>query len=133
MLIDAKKIEKFTDLKTWQESHKIIMEVYAITGKFPKEELFGLTSQMRRSAVSITSNIAEGFGRNTFKDKVHFFYQARGSMVELKNQLIISRDVHYMSESEYLILDKKIDDTQRLLHGLIRKTNEMSVKVNSNP
>ena len=128
MSINSKKIERFTDLRTWQESHKVVIEVYAITKKFPKEELFGLTSQMRRSAVSITSNIAEGFGRNTFKDKVHFFYQARGSMTELRNQFILSRDICYISESEYMIMDKKIDDAQRLLHGLISKTNLIATK-----
>ena len=131
--VATKKIERFTDLKTWQEAHKVVIEVYTITKKFPSNELFGLTNQIRRSAVSITSNIAEGFGRNTFKDKkVHFFYQARGSIAELRNQLIISRDVYYISESEYSALDKKADDAQRLLHGLIRRTNSMSVRGNSN-
>lgn len=123
-----KKIQTFTDLKTWQESHKVVLDVYAITKKFPRDELFSLTSQMRRSAVSITSNIAEGFGRNTFKDKTHFFYQARGSMTELRNQFILSRDVSYISESEYLLMDRQIDHAQRLLHGLITKTNSMASK-----
>ena len=119
-------IEKFTDLKTWQEAHQVVLDVYKITKKFPKEELFGLSSQMRRSAVSITSNIAEGFGRNTLKDKAHFFYQARGSMTELRNQFIISKDIGYISELEYSNMEKKADDTQRLLHGLIRKTNSIA-------
>ena len=120
------KIDKFTDLITWQEAHKSVLDIYHVTKKFPKEELFGLTSQMRRSAVSITSNIAEGFGRNTMRDKVHFFYQARGSMSELRNQLLIARDIKYISESEYLVIDTKIDDSQKLLHGLIRRTNQIA-------
>ena len=119
---EASQILKFTDLKTWQESHKIILEIYIKTRKFPRDEIFGLTSQMRRAAVSITSNIAEGFGRHTFKDKIHFYYQARGSMTELRNQLILARDISYMSESEYIDMDNQIDIAQRLLHGLISKT-----------
>ncbi|MDD5165356.1 MAG: four helix bundle protein [Candidatus Pacebacteria bacterium] len=120
------QIEKFTDLKTWQEAHSVVIDIYKITKKFPKEELFGLTNQMRRSAVSITSNIAEGFGRNTLKDKARFFYIARGSMVELRNQLIISKDIQYISETEYVTFENKIDNAQRLLHGLIRKTNAIA-------
>ena len=122
----TRKIERFTDLMTWQESHLAVLSIYRITKKFPKDELFGLTSQVRRSAVSITSNIAEGFGRHTFKDKVHFYYQARGSMTELRNQLIISKDVSYISESEYKELETRLDNAQRLLHGLINKTSALT-------
>jgi four helix bundle protein len=118
----TRKVERFTDLMTWQESHQAVLSIYRITKKFPKDELFGLTSQVRRSAVSITSNIAEGFGRHTFKDKVHFYYQARGSMTELRNQLIISKDISYISDAEYKELETRLDNAQRLLHGLINKT-----------
>jgi four helix bundle protein len=117
------KIEKFTDLKTWQESHKAVIEIYKLTKKFPKDELFGLISQMRRSAVSITSNIAEGFGRHTFKDKIHFYYQARGSLFELRNQIILSRDISYLSDSEFLKLDFSLEVVQKMLNGLISKTH----------
>jgi len=123
------RIEKFTDLKTWQEAHKVVLDVYQITKKFPKEELFGLSNQMRRSAVSVTSNIAEGFGRNTFKDKVHFFYQARGSMTELRNQFIIAKDIGYISIPEYSKIEGTIDISQRLLHGLITKTNSLTNRI----
>ena len=116
-------IRKFTDLIAWNESHTLVLNIYARTKKFPKDELFGLTSQMRRSAVSVTSNIAEGFGRHTFKDKVHFFYQARGSLAELRNQLIISRDLSYMTQIEYNELEIIVDKSQRLLQGLITSTN----------
>ena len=111
---------------TWKESHQVVLNVYALTKKFPRDEVFGLTSQMRRSAVSVTSNIAEGFGRNTFKDKVHFFYQARGSLTELRNQLMVSKDISYISEVEYANIDDMIDRSQRLLHGLITKTNSIT-------
>lgn len=120
------KIINFTDLNAWKESHKVVLFIYARTEKFPSKEMFGLTNQMRRAAVSITSNIAEGFGRHTFKDKVHFFYQARGSISELRNQLIIAKDISYISLVEYDELNKQIDVAQRLIHGLIRKTNSLS-------
>ncbi len=119
------KIEKFTDLKTWQECHGVVISIYELTKKFPKEELFGLTSQMRRAAVSVTSNIAEGFGRRTFKDKVHFYYQARGSMTELSNQLLVSRDINYISSEEYERIYNVIDQSQKLLYGLISKTSSV--------
>lgn len=125
-MADSKKIERFTDLNAWQESHKLVIVIYRLTRKFPKDELFGLTSQMRRSAVSITSNIAEGFGRRTFKDKAHFYYQGRGSISELRNQLILSRDIAYISSKEFLDTDQQIDHAYRLLQGLITKTNSYS-------
>jgi four helix bundle protein len=94
---DNKRIVAFTDLVTWQEAHNLVLMVYAVLKKFPREETYGLKSQMQRSAVSITSNIAEGFGRNGYKERVQFYYVAQGSLMELKNQLIISKDIHYIS------------------------------------
>ena len=79
--MNNQKIKSFTDLKTWQEGHQIVILVYKITKEFPKEEIFGLVSQMRRAVVSITSNIAEGFGRQTYKEKVQFYYIAQGSLI----------------------------------------------------
>ena len=70
----SEKIRNFTDLNAWKESHKLVLEIYRITKNFPREEIFGLTSQMRRAAVSVTSNIAEGFGRYSGKEQVQFFY-----------------------------------------------------------
>ncbi len=78
-----KQIKDFTDLKVWQAGHTLAIDVYAITKTFPREKIYSLTDQMRRAAVSVTSNIAEGFGRNTYNDKVQFFYQAQGSLIEL--------------------------------------------------
>ncbi|MFZ2190432.1 MAG: four helix bundle protein, partial [Candidatus Magasanikiibacteriota bacterium] len=87
------KIKKFTDLNAWKEGHKLVLQIYEITRNFSKEELFILVSQMKRCDVSITSNIAEGFGRQSYKEKIQFYFIALGSVTELQNQLLISKDV----------------------------------------
>ena len=95
------KIRNFTDLRAWQEGHKLVLYVYQLTRKFPKEELFALTSQLRRAVTSITSNIAEGFSRHSYKEKVNFYHISLGSTTEVENQLIISKDIGYISEMEF--------------------------------
>lgn len=116
------KIKSFTDLIAWQENHKLVILIYKITKSFPQEETYSLVDQMRRAAVSITSNIAEGFGRQTYKDKVHFYYQAQGSLVELKNQIIIAKDVGYLNKEEFGDLIFQADIGHKLLQGLITKS-----------
>lgn len=116
------KIKEFTDLKTWQEGHKLVLLVYNETKQFPKEETYSLTDQMRRSATSITSNIAEGFGRQSYKEKVQFYYLAQGSLTELKNQIIIARDVGYLKDKSFYVFTEKINLTHQLLQGLIKKS-----------
>ena len=116
------QIHDFIDLHAWQESHKVVVDIYKLTKKFPKDELFGLTSQMRRSAVSITSNIAEGFGRHTYKERAQFYCVARGSVSELKNQLLISRDISHITDSEYKEINDRLSTSHQLLQGLITKT-----------
>ncbi len=123
MIQDSRiKIREFTDLIAWKEAHKVVLSIYEITIKFPKEEIFGLTNQMRRSAVSITSNIAEGFGRQTIKEKVQFFYMAHGSLTELKNQIFISRDINYIDNKKSGELLDNLSVAHALLQGLITKT-----------
>ena len=82
------KIKSFTDLQVWQEGHKLVLLIYKVTKKFPKEELFGLTNQIKRAGVSITSNIAEGFSRQSYKEKLQFYYMSLGSLTEIQNQLL---------------------------------------------
>jgi len=79
------KIESFTDLIVWQEGHSLVIKIYCVTKNFPKEEIFSLINQMKRAAISITSNIAEGFGRQTLKEKIQFYYMSQGSLTESKN------------------------------------------------
>jgi len=116
------KIKQFTDLKVWQEAHKLVLMIYGITKIFPKEELFGLTNQMRRAAISITSNIAEGFGRHSYRERVQFYYLSQGSLTELKNQIIAARDIGYLDDKNYENLSIQADIAHQLLQGLIRKS-----------
>ncbi len=116
------KIKEFTDLIVWQEGHKLVILIYEITGKFPTKEKYSLIDQMRRAVTSITSNIAEGFGRHSYREKTQFYYLSQGSLTELKNQLLIARDIKYFDEKTYLILSEKANFTHQLLQGLIKKT-----------
>ena len=90
-------IDHFTKLIAWQKNHELVLLIYKTTKRFPKNEMFGLTSQIRRAASSITANIAEGFGRYYPKDKTRFYYQARGSSSEVQDQMILAKDLKYLS------------------------------------
>ncbi|MFZ2189115.1 MAG: four helix bundle protein [Candidatus Moraniibacteriota bacterium] len=109
------KIKSFTDLYAWQEGHKLVLMIYGVTKSFPREELFGLVSQMRRAAISITSNVAEGFSRSTAKDKCQFYSIAHGSLTELQNQLIVGRDIGHINKEEF----NKIANQTIIVHKLI--------------
>ena len=113
------KIQKFTDLYTWQSGHQLVLQIYEDTNSFPKAEMFGLTNQMRRAAVSITSNIAEGFGRSSEKEKIQFYAIARGSLTELQDQLIIAKDIRYLSDMAFDNLWQQSVTVHKLLNGLI--------------
>ncbi len=116
------KIKTFTDLNTWKESHKLLLLIYRETKKFPKEEMFCLTSQMRRAALSVTSNIAEGFGRQGVKEKIQFYYIAQGSLTELKNQILAAKDIGYIDKGVLNELALQANTSHQLLQGLITKT-----------
>ena len=118
------KIESFRDLNIWKLGKEIVLDTYKITKSFPEFEKFGLTSQIQRAAVSITSNIAEGFGRQSYKEKVQFYYLAHGSMTEVKNQLILSRDLKYITDKDFDGALEKLISSQRLLQGLIRASKK---------
>jgi len=120
------QIKEFTDLEAWKEAHKLVLLVYMTTKKFPPDELFGLVSQLRRASISITSNIAEGFSRYHYADRIRFYYMARGSLSEVQNQLLASRDLQYIPNLEYENFKKNIDHVFALLNGLIQSTNQRS-------
>ena len=119
------KIKHFKDLLVWQKAHELALKVYKYTEKMPKTELFGMTSQLRRAATSITANIAEGMGRNSYADRVRFYYNARGSIYEVENFLITAKDLGYISEANYNELMELLDFTRKILNNFIKKTEEM--------
>jgi four helix bundle protein len=124
MLDSSKKtITTFTDLIVWQKSHLVVIDIYKITASFPREEQFGLTSQMHRCAVSITSNIAEGFGRKSASEKDQFYAIASGSITELKNQLLIARDIDLIDKKRFDKIADKTNEAHKILNGL-RKANK---------
>jgi len=116
------KIQSFTDLKVWQEAHKLVLLVYKLTKNFPREEIFGLVSQTRRAAVSITSNIAEGFSRQSYKEKLQFYYIALGSLTELQNQLLLAKDLNYLKQKEFDEFTEQTTSVHRLLNSFVSKT-----------
>ncbi|OGG29512.1 hypothetical protein A2971_02390 [Candidatus Gottesmanbacteria bacterium RIFCSPLOWO2_01_FULL_46_21] len=122
IVYDKAKIKNFTDLDAWKEAHKLVLTVYNITKLFPSEEMFGLVSQMRRSAVSITSNIAEGFSRQSYKEKLQFYSIALGSTTELQNQILIARDVSFIEKDIFQEISEQIIKVHKIINGLIKKS-----------
>ena len=114
------KTFSFEKLIAWQKARELALEIYKITKLFPKDELFGITSQMRRCSVSVASNLAEGSGRNSMKDKARFTEIAYGSALELLNQLILSFDFEYIEEQKYIEIREKITEVTVLINGLYK-------------
>ena len=121
-------IRNFTDLEAWKDAHKLTLLIYKVTKNFPKEEIFGLVSQIRRAVISVESNIAEGFARFHYKDRLNFYFQSRGSISEVESQSITSKDLGYMKESEFKEIFDQAEKVGRILSGLIRSTDELSKK-----
>ena len=113
-------IETFRDLDVWKAAHELVLAVYRLTRKFPKDELFGVTSQVRRSATSIPANIAEGFGRHGTKEFLRFIRIANGSLQETKYFLLLAKDLGYMTPEEHASATEFSDRTGALLGGLQR-------------
>ncbi|OGE05573.1 hypothetical protein A3B51_00960 [Candidatus Curtissbacteria bacterium RIFCSPLOWO2_01_FULL_41_18] len=114
------KIKSFTDLNVWKEGHKFVLLVYKLTENFPTGEKFGLVNQLRRAAVSVTSNISEGFSRGSRKEKIQFYRMALGSLAESQNQLIISKDLGYLSEGAFKQVFEQSTVVTKLLLGTIK-------------
>lgn len=112
------KAKRFEHLEVWKKSHELVLNIYNITRDYPSEEKFGLVSQMRRAAVSIPANIAEGFKKRSLKDKSNFYNIAQGSLEELKYYLILSKDLGYCKDTSNL--HESIETIGKMLYGLIR-------------
>jgi four helix bundle protein len=108
----------FEKLTVWHKAKDLVLDIYRMTREFPKEELYTMTSQLRRAAISIPSNLAEGTSRKTNRDKAHFTTVAFSSLMEVANQLIISYELGYMSEEDYLDTREKIQEVGRMLNAL---------------
>jgi four helix bundle protein len=113
-------ISSFTDIRAWKLSKDLAIDIYKITEKYPKTEIFSLVPQMKRSAVSVASNIAEGFGRYSNKDQEHFYIMASGSLYELKNQIIISYELGFIHKDDFDNLIKKTDVAHKTLNAFIK-------------
>jgi four helix bundle protein len=112
------------DLEVWKNSIRLVTTIYSVTKGFPKEELYGLTNQMRRCAVSIPSNIAEGAARNTTKEFIHFLHIARGSLAELETQLIVCHNLSYITDEIFTDFENEIKIIGGQLSGLLRSLKE---------
>jgi four helix bundle protein len=112
-------VKSFHDLVAWQQAMELVTEVYKMSQKFPKEEVFGLTSQIRRAAVSIPSNIAEGRGKSSTGEFQQFLYHARGSLAEVETQLLIALNLGYLEKPEIAHIMELINRVGKLLHGLL--------------
>ncbi len=116
------KIKSFTDLDAWKEGHKLVLMVYKITRVFPKEETFSLVIQMRRCVVSVTSNIAEGFSRQSYKEKLQFYSVAQGSVTELQNQLLVARDIGCVARDKFNETAEQTVKVHKIINGLIKSS-----------
>jgi len=114
-------MKDFKELKVWQRSHQIALKIYKITASFPKEELYGLVSQMRRSSSSIPTNIAEGCGRGSDADFARFLQIAMGSASELEYQLLLSVDLGFIKQETYQTINLELIETKRMLNSFLQK------------
>jgi len=111
------KVKSFEDLEVWKKTHQLVLDVYRITGRFPAEEKYSLASQMRRSAISIPANIAEGFKKRSLRHKANFHNIAQGSLEEVRYYVILSKDLNYLNETRGLL--DSTTEIGRMLNGLI--------------
>lgn len=116
-MVDGIKINSFEQLTVWQESQKLAVDIYKATRNFPKDEIFAMTSQIRRAASSISANIAEGFGRMSTNDKLHFYTMAYGSLLEVKNFLYLSNKLGYVSDDTMNETLKQCTSCQKLINA----------------
>ena len=113
-------LKNYRDLKVWQKAYQLCLEVYRVTKEFPSEEKYGLVSQIRRAAVSIPSNVAEGYGRKTTPEYIQFLYVAYGSLCELETQILLSGDLGFVDSKEIEAIEGKIGELERMLKALIK-------------
>ena len=124
--MEHKKVESFKDLIVWQKGISLVNDIYKVTKHFPKEELYCITSQIRRAAISIPTNIAEGWGRGTTRNYIQFLEIARGSLFELNTLIIISYNQEYINKEVCDDIENKLNEIGRMLNTLISKLESTS-------
>jgi four helix bundle protein len=117
--IEGDPVTDFKQLKVWRKALEMTLETYRVTAAFPREEMYGLTSQLRRAAASIGANIAEGCGRRSDGEMCRFLQIARGSASETEYHVLLARDLHLLAEKDFQMLTQKADELQRMLTGLM--------------
>lgn len=125
-------MQNYQDLKVWQKSHQFVLAVYQLTNDFPKTEIFGLTSQMRRATVSISANLAEGCGKNSMLDIANFFQISLGSLHETEYYLLLSKDLNYISIEMFDKRNSEIREIKAMLISLIKKIRNPQNNSNAN-
>jgi four helix bundle protein len=126
--MENKKIESYKDLIVWQKGIELVNEIYVLTKRFPKEEIYGLTNQMRRAAVSIPANIAEGWGRNSTKNYIQFIRISRGSLYEIETMIVIAKNQNYIDEDQKLSIAMRIDELGKMLNKLLSSLDHFLTK-----
>lgn len=122
-----KKVSTFKDLIVWQKSIALITTVYSLTKTFPADEKFGIVSQINRAVVSVPTNIAEGWGRESSKNYIQFLRIARGSLMEVETLVLISKNLDYLSEQDYSEINKQIDEVGKILQGLLKSIQQKTL------
>ncbi|HXP86454.1 MAG TPA: four helix bundle protein [Bryobacteraceae bacterium] len=122
-------MKDFKDLRVWQKSHALTLAIYRVTQRFPKEEMYGLTSQIRRAAVSAAANIAEGCGRRSDREFRRFLQIARGSASELEYHLLLARDLRFPSAQEYTSVQAAVAEVQRMLTALVKSLTPQATEI----
>ncbi|MGW8185188.1 MAG: four helix bundle protein [Candidatus Moraniibacteriota bacterium] len=117
-------INHFYDLDVWKEAHSLSIEIYKLTDKFPKKETFAVVDQIRRASTSVGANIAEGFGRFHYKEKIKFYYNARGSVCEVQNFIFLAKDINYLEKSMARELFIKYENLNKRLNNFIRSVRK---------
>ncbi|SRR6266496_5828864 len=126
-------MKDFKELKVWEKAHALTLHVYEETRSFPKEELYGLTSQLRRAAASVAANIVEGCGRRSDGEFTRFLQIARGSASELEYHILLARDLHLLNETAFHSLDAKVVEVERMLTGLVKRVQPVLVQKRGSP
>ena len=121
---DKNKIKHFYDLEVWKEAHALSLEIYRITELFPKKEAYGITDQLRRASSSVGANIAEGCGRFHYKEKIKFYYNARGSAYEVQNFLFLSKDLEYADKKKAREIFLKYEDLMKQINSVINSISK---------